>query len=283
MFTAEACLLFEEQQKCIVPCEWVAGKCMDPSAAAKLKTGDQSLCHACKESALCYSEPACLNGTMSTVAPFVQCHKAKGVCDSCFANSTCGGLNAMGVQAGGDMPAVIPRYDATWYDKLLVLLANFTNDNDDVFKASETYGNITTNTTRLVAGLNDLVVDDTFIPPGPLLDRVVLGTAELAIGNETYIAVREWVQPFNFSLDVDGSMMSFIVPVWVANLTDDDGYATLTVSSPEGPEAVLRKALFYTGGPHLYSYGICSYGLYSYGLIKGTVVHRGLPNARLVR
>ena len=138
MFTAAACLLFEEQQKCVVPCDWAAGKCMDPSAAAKLKTGDRSLCTACEESALCYSEPACVGGAMSTVPPFAQCHKAKGVCDSCFANSTCGGEGAMGAQAGGGAPAVIPQYDATWHAKLLALLANFTDDDDDAFTASET-------------------------------------------------------------------------------------------------------------------------------------------------
>ena len=44
---------------------------------------------------------------------------------------------------------------------------------------------------------------DLFVPPGPLLTRVVLGATRLAIGNEneTYLIVREWVQPFNFSLD----------------------------------------------------------------------------------
>ena len=58
--------------------------------------------------------------------------------------------------------------------------------------------------------------------------------------------MRELAQPYNFSLDNDGTGMSFIVPVWTADLTDAEGYASVTLSSREGPEAELRKTLFYT-------------------------------------
>ena len=91
-------------------------------------------------------------------------------------------------KASNDAPAAVRRYDATWYDKILALLANVTDD-DHAFIASETYANISYNATALVVDPQDVAVDGVFIPPGPLLGRVVLGAAEVAIGNQTAIPI----------------------------------------------------------------------------------------------
>ena len=41
LFTATACPTLKTQGGCISPCVWVAGSCMDPSTAAKVRAGDR--------------------------------------------------------------------------------------------------------------------------------------------------------------------------------------------------------------------------------------------------
>ena len=111
-----------------------------------------------------------------------------------------------------------------------------------VFTASETFANVSV-PAAVGIGTADIDVLDTFIAPGPMHERVVLAVATMT--NLSYMLVREYVQPFNFSLDADGSMC-FIVPPWAPGITDDDGYATITISSQNGPHTELRLAFFYT-------------------------------------
>ena len=96
---------------------------------------------------------------------------------------------------------------------------------------------------------------DLFVPPGPLLTRVVLGATRLAIGNEneTYLIIREWVQPFNFSLDASRHVVcaptytclahayAQIINVvhrasWTERLASNNGYVRISLSSATGPE-----------------------------------------------
>ena len=163
-----------------------------------------------------------------------------------------------GVASGG-------RYDHTWYEKAKEDLLNWTSATElaPIFLASETYANASVTPTALSIDERDVEPLDGFISPGPMLGRVVLATAVLP--NSSYLLVREYVQPYNFSHNLDGSM-SFLVPPWAPGIADDDGYAVVTVGSASGPKTTLRLALFYSEDcprPGHKSYGLHSYGLYS--------------------
>ena len=150
---------------------------------------------------------------------------------------------------GGGLSAVVNgvRYDHSWYEAMVEALANRTAAAGEqlvVFTASETYDNSSAASMPLELERSDTELLDGFISPGPRLERVVLASATLR--NTSYLIVREFVQPFNFSLDTTTSTMTFLTPPWAPGMTDEDGYATLTISSASGPHVELELAIFYS-------------------------------------
>ena len=84
-----------------------------------------------------------------------------------------------------------------------------------------------------------------YILPGPMIGRIVLGSALLTVENATYEVFREFVQPYNFSF-VTNDSFSFLTPRWAPNITDSTGYAGVSLRSAAGPQAFLSNSLFYT-------------------------------------
>jgi hypothetical protein len=83
------------------------------------------------------------------------------------------------------------------------------------------------------------------VPEGALLLRVVLGGAYATIGNSTYAVFREFVQQYNFS--AVGEKISFLTPTVSVDaareITDANGYATVTIKTSAGPVVNLTSAL----------------------------------------
>jgi hypothetical protein len=136
----------------------------------------------------------------------------------------------------------------TWYPELLAFNAeqNLT-DEAVALDVADSFRNVTTLSTMAEPTFRD----PTFrgaprpLPPGPMLGRVVLGAATVLIGGAEYDVFRELVQPYNFSY-ATGSRYTFLSPPWTENMTDAQGYASVTLRTDAGPQAVVEQALFFT-------------------------------------
>ena len=136
----------------------------------------------------------------------------------------------------------------TWYPELLAFNAeqNLT-DEAVALDVVDSFRNVTTLSTMAEPTFRD----PTFrgpprpLPPGPMLGRVVLGAATVLLGGAEYDVFRELVQPYNFSY-ATGSRYTFLSPPWTENMTDAQGYASVTLRTDAGPQAVVEQALFFT-------------------------------------
>jgi hypothetical protein len=84
----------------------------------------------------------------------------------------------------------------------------------------------------------------TMVAPGTLLNRIVLAWATLQVSeNESFYVAREYVQPYNFTLE-SKTRLSFVTPPrgGEGQLT---GFAEVRISATEGPEVLryLNEAL----------------------------------------
>ena len=140
----------------------------------------------------------------------------------------------------------------TWYPDLLAFNAeqNLT-DEAVALDVADSFRNVTTLSTMAEPTFRDPKYipwpsrPRPPLPPGPMLGRVVLGAAKMLIGDVEYGVFRELVQPYNFSY-ATGSRYTFLSPTWAKNLTDEQGYASVTLRTDAGPQAVVEQALFFT-------------------------------------
>jgi hypothetical protein len=136
-------------------------------------------------------------------------------------------------------------YSANWWTELQAVLAN-SSETRPVFIASETFANLSSvvaDVAKLDAASWDLVE---YVTAGPLNNRLVVARAEITfLDNVTYDVIVEHSQQYNFSA-VSDTELTFIVPPWTQEITDDDGYANVTVSTTDGPTTLLSLNLYYT-------------------------------------
>jgi hypothetical protein len=145
--------------------------------------------------------------------------------------------------ASGNAP-----YSADWWTELEAVLAN-SSDTSVVFIASETFANLSSvvsDAAELDAASWDAVEYVEYVTAGPLNNRLVVARAEVTfLDNVTYDVIIEHSQQYNFSV-VSDTELTFIVPPWMQEITDDDGYANVTVSTTDGPTTLLSLNLYYT-------------------------------------
>jgi hypothetical protein len=135
--------------------------------------------------------------------------------------------------------------NSQWWAELQAELAN-SSDTSIVFIASKTFANAST----VVAGAAqfDAVSWEPveYVSAGPLNVRLVVARAQVTFqDNATYEVVVEYSQPYNFTV-VSDTEITFLVPPWTKEFTDDDGYANITVSTIDGPATMLSLNLYYT-------------------------------------
>jgi hypothetical protein len=136
-------------------------------------------------------------------------------------------------------------YSANWWTELEAVLAN-SSDTSLVFIASETFANVSS----VIAGVAELGAASwdpvEYVTAGPLNIRLIVARAEVTfLDNVTYDVIIEYSQQYNFSV-VSDTELTFIVPPWTQEITDDDGYANVTVSTIDGPATLLSLNLYYT-------------------------------------
>jgi hypothetical protein len=135
--------------------------------------------------------------------------------------------------------------NSKWWAALQGELAN-SSDNSVVFIASETFANLSS----VVAGAAqfDAVSWEPveYASAGPLNVRLVVARAQVTFpDNATYEVVVEYSQQYNFTV-VSDTEITFLVPPWTQEFTDEDGYANITVSTLDGPATMLSLNLYYT-------------------------------------
>ena len=135
--------------------------------------------------------------------------------------------------------------NSQWWVELQAELAN-SSDTSAVFIASETFANASS----VVAGAAqfDAVSWEPveYVSAGPLNVRLVVARAQVTFpDNATYEVVVEYSQQYNFTV-VSDTEITFLVPPWTQEFTDDDGYANITVSTIDGPATMLSLNLYYT-------------------------------------
>jgi hypothetical protein len=144
--------------------------------------------------------------------------------------------------ASGNAP-----YSANWWTELEAVLAN-SSDTSLVFIASETFANLSSaiaDVAELDAASWDAVEYVEYVTAGPLNNRLVVARAVTFLDNVTYDVIIEYSQQYNFSV-VSDTELTFIVPPWMQGITDDNGYANVTVSTTDGPATLLSLNLYYT-------------------------------------
>jgi hypothetical protein len=158
------------------------------------------------------------------------------------AKSTVAGV---GTIAGNGYAGNRQKGGANWWTELEAVLAN-SSDTSLVFIASQTLANLSS----VVAEVTEL---DTaswnpveYVTAGPLNYRLVVARAEVTfLDNVTYDVIVEHSQQYNFSV-VSDTELTFVVPPWSKEITDDDGYANVTISTTDGPTTLLSLNLYYT-------------------------------------
>jgi hypothetical protein len=136
-----------------------------------------------------------------------------------------------------------------WYAELLAFNAEQNLTEAITQDVADSFRNVTTFTSIAEPAFQDPTAA-TFrvvrpLPVGPMLGRIALGKATILIGDTEYDVFCEFVQPYNFSY-ATASSYTFLSPTWEQNMTDEQGYTSITISTDAGPQAVVEQSLFFT-------------------------------------
>ena len=160
-----------------------------------------------------------------------------------------GGARLDAAGGGGSFAVGSFTADKTWYSQLLEAKQNELDTAGEGRLANDTHADgpippDLLNMTRKALDNNHAVFNisglrfGALLPRGSLSDRIVLAAAWVEDAkNEPLVLVREYVQPYDFFIETDGSAVYFVTP---AKQPDDpiESYADVLIgSSDEGVEA----------------------------------------------